>query len=96
MARRGRGRSVEVMKTRHAEAQLEALVETIFRRWPGLVGFSVEDKGELVLTEMETQPWSLQPYELLDEVSVALLDFVDEKPEGLELLRGRTFARTLH
>ena len=84
------------MKTRHPEAQLEALVETIFRRWPGLVGFSVEDVGELVLTEMETQPWSGQPYELLGEVSVALLDFVDEEPAALALLRGRTFARTLH
>jgi hypothetical protein len=84
------------MKARHTEAQLEALVETIFRRWPGLVGFSVEDTGELVLTEMETQPWSVQPYELLGEVSVALLDFVDEDPAALELLRGRTFARTLH
>ena len=83
------------MKARHTEAQLEALVETIFRRWPGLVGFSVEDAGELVLTEMETQPWSMQPYELLGEVSVALLDFVDEAPEALALLRGRTFARTL-
>ena len=84
------------MKARHTEAQLEALVQTLFRRWPGLVGFSVEDAGELVLTEMETQPWSVQPHELLDAVSVALLDFVDEAPEALELLRGRTFARTLH
>ena len=84
------------MKARHTEARLEALVETIFRRWPGLVGFSVEDAGELVLTEMETQPWSVQPYELVGEVSVALLDFVDEDPTALELLRGRTFARTLH
>jgi hypothetical protein len=84
------------MKARHTEAQLEALVQTLFRRWPGLVGFAVEDAGELVLAEMETQPWSVQPRELLDEVSVALLDFVDEAPEALALLRGRTFARTLH
>ena len=84
------------MKARHTEAQLEALVQTIFRRWPGLVGFAVEDAGELVLAEMETQPWSVQPCELLGEVSVALLDFVDEAPEALALLRGRTFARTLH
>ena len=84
------------MKTRQPEAQLEALVQTIFRRWPGLVGFSVEDAGELVLTEMETQPWGVQPHELLGEVSVALLDFVDEEPGAIELLRGRTFARTLH
>jgi hypothetical protein len=84
------------MKARHPRAQLEILVQTIFRRWPGLVGFSVEDAGELLLTEMETQPWSVQPCELLGEVSVALLDFVDEEPAALELLRGRTFARTLH
>ncbi|MGQ0544187.1 MAG: hypothetical protein ACT4P3_02500 [Betaproteobacteria bacterium] len=84
------------MKTLHAEARLEALVARLFRRWPGLVGFAVQDAGELVLTEMETQPWSLQPHELLGEVSVALLDFVDEEPGALALLCGRTFARTLH
>lgn len=84
------------MKTPHAEARLEALVETLFRRWPGLVGFAVRDAGELVLAEMETHPWSARPDELLGEVAGALLDLVDEEPAALELLRGRTFARTLH
>ena len=84
------------MRTPHTEAHLEALVEKIFRRWPGLVGFSVQNTGELVLGDLETQPWSANAHELLGEVAVALLDFVDEEPEALPLLRGRTFARTLH
>ena len=84
------------MKPPRTEARLEEVVRTLFRRWPGLVGFAVRDSGELVLTEMETQPWSVQPYDILDEVSGALLDLVDDDPGALALLRGRTFARTLH
>lgn len=84
------------MKTPGAQARLEEVVQSLFRRWPGLVGFAVQDAGELVLTEMETQPWNVQSYEILDEISGALLDFVDDEPGALALLRGRTFARILH
>jgi hypothetical protein len=31
-----------------------------------------------------------------DEIAVELLDFVKDRPEAAELLRDRTFARTLH
>ena len=33
---------------------------------------------------------------LVGEISEALLELVDERPEATALLRGRTFARTLH
>lgn len=85
------------MKAPRTEAGLETFVEALFSRFPGLLGFSVQDaEGELVLADMETQPWSAQPQEILGDVAVALLDLVDEEPDALELLRGRTFARTLH
>lgn len=80
----------------HAEAHVQALVQKIFRRWPSLVGFCVQDSGELVIGELEMQPWNAQAQELLGEVAGALLDLVDDRPEAIELLRGRTFARTLH
>jgi len=78
------------------EARVHALVQNLFRRWPSLVGFCIQGDGELVIGELETQPWSAQVDELLGEVAGALLDFVDEEPAAIELLRGRTFARTLH
>ena len=32
----------------------------------------------------------------LGEIARTLLELIDERPEAAELLRGRTFARTLH
>jgi hypothetical protein len=33
---------------------------------------------------------------IYDEISVALLDFMLQRPEAREVLRGRTFARAFH
>jgi hypothetical protein len=84
------------MRVSNATPDLEALLQALFRRWPSLVGFSVQDEGELVIGDLEMQPWNAEAHELLGEIAGTLLDFVDEKPGALELLRGRTFARVLH
>lgn len=85
------------------------MVEQLFRRWPALVGFSVQDvaclsddrvagrlEGELCLADLETQPYAALPEELFGDVAVALIDLMDEDPAAREALRGRTFARVLH
>jgi hypothetical protein len=85
------------MKTSpRTEAHIHALVQNLFRRWPSLVGFCVQDNGDLVIGDLEMQPWSAETHELVGEVAGALLEFVDEEPAAIALLRGRTFARTLH
>lgn len=97
------------MKTRQSEIELASVVEALFRRWPSLVGFSVQEAGalsrdraagglgrELVLAEVETDPWPARSQELFGEIALALLDLMDEQPAARELLLGRTFARTLH
>jgi hypothetical protein len=89
--------------------RVESVVEELFRRWPVLVGFSVQDagclsderitgllEGELCLADMETQPYAALPEELFGDVAVALIDLMDEDPAAREALRGRTFARVLH
>jgi hypothetical protein len=40
--------------------------------------------------------FSVQAVALVGEISQALLELVDEQPVAAALLRGRTFARTLH
>jgi len=93
------------------DTELEATVRALFRRWPALCGFSVQEartlsaereagplEGELCLADLSLAPWA-GPGEcarLSGEIGVALLDLLDECPEARELLRGRTFARTLH
>lgn len=83
-------------------------VSEIFAAWPQLCGFSVQDvvdltddrasgqlEGGLYLADVAIMPYA-SPEPMLGEIAVALLDLIDEQPEALEALRGRTFARSLH
>ena len=88
------------MKALRPKSELTVVVDEIFRRWPSLVGFSVQESqtlpADLVIADVETDPWPVQPRELVGEIAVALVDLMDDEPAARELLRGRTFARTLH
>ncbi len=93
------------------ESDLAARLETLFQRCPALHGFSVQPRAsvtrervvaglqeDLFLADVVAH-WPLsgeQAETLIEEISVALLELVDERPEVMALLRGRTFARTLH
>jgi hypothetical protein len=86
------------MKRPRTEAELAAVVEALFRRWPALVGFSVGElpASGLVVSDIETDSWPGQSQELFGEIAGTLRDFVEDEPAARELLSGRTFARTLH
>lgn len=93
------------------EADLAARVDTIFERCPALYGFTVQDcsalpaelrslalERELVVTDIGVYPYlnADQCEQIYNEIAVALLDFMFERPSAKEVLRGRTFVRTLH
>jgi hypothetical protein len=70
-------------------------LDELFRRCPQLQGFAVRPDRPL--------PWHLAcdsddnaAAEVLGEVAQTLLELIEERPEAAGLLRGRTFARTLH
>jgi hypothetical protein len=76
---------------------LEATVNEIFAAWPELYGFSVgRIEGFLSLEDVAADPWGAGVEELPRQIASVLLELIDEHPETAELLRGRTFARTLH
>ena len=90
------------MKTVHAA------VSDIFTMHPELCGFSVQDaetltrervsgqlEAGLYLADVATTTYGSSE-QLLGETSVALLELIDEDPQAVDALRGRTFARTLH
>jgi hypothetical protein len=90
------------MKTVHAT------VNHIFATCPELCGFSVQDaeslsrdrvsgqlEGGLYLADVATTTFD-NSEQLLGEIAAELLDLIDEQPEAVHELRGRTFARTLH
>jgi hypothetical protein len=93
------------------DEDLVARVDDLFGRYPSLQGFSVQGTealpepirsnvmaNTLVVAEVGIDPICGSDYseKVSDEIAVVLLDFVKERPEAAELLRDRTFARTLH
>jgi hypothetical protein len=93
------------------EDDLAARLENIFDRCPQLHGFTVQDSSalpeelrsaalerELVVTDIGVFPFinAEQCEVIYNEIAVALLDFMYERPSAREVLRGRTFVRTLH
>ena len=90
---------------------LAARVEIIFDRCPQLHGFTVQDSSalpeelrslalerELVVTDIGVYPFinAEQCEVIYNEIAVALLDFMYERPAAKDVLRGKTFVRQLH
>lgn len=93
------------------ESDLAARLDSLFQRCPALHGFSVQPgssvsrervfldlRDDLYLADVVWhRPLNVeQATTLVEEISQALFELVDERPEATALLRGRTFARTLH
>jgi hypothetical protein len=93
------------------EEDLAMRVGAIFDRCPQLFGFTVQDSSalpeelraialerELVVSDIGVYPYlnADQCEQIYNEIAVALLDFMFERPAAKDVLRGRTFVRTLH
>jgi hypothetical protein len=95
---------------RHVAAQLEESIVTLFDEFPALCGFAVQDRAgvpdggaatlhpDLFLTDVGLYPApGLGEAKLIcEEIRDLLVQLIDERPETLELLSGRTFARSFH
>lgn len=77
-------------------AALNDALERIFATCPGLCGFSLQDDPDLSFADLALNPGYESTGPLLGTIVEALRELIDEQPDALELLRGRTFARTLH
>ena len=87
------------LERRNAIDAIEASMEQLFRRCPGLTGFSVLEEGaerELCIAHIALQPGYGETQGPRDEIVAALFELLDEHAAAHELLRGRTFARRLH
>jgi hypothetical protein len=86
-------------------------IADLFERHAALSGFSVRgceeipdncprsgDDAELFVGDIGISPaLNAEQYgEIFQELVVALAELIDEEPEAIEELRGRTFARVLH
>jgi hypothetical protein len=92
------------------ELDVRAKINALFARCPTLCGFSVQDRStlperpdgqipdaDLYVTEIGFFPklGADQYGDVFDEITFAISDLVHDQPKAYDVLRGRTFARTL-
>ncbi|HSA88976.1 MAG TPA: hypothetical protein VLF42_03660 [Burkholderiales bacterium] len=78
------------------EAIVEEHVDALFRRVPMLSGFSLRQDLGFADVAVQTWPGYSAGAELYEELVETLAEIAEERPEAVELLRGRTFARAFH
>jgi hypothetical protein len=92
-------------------ADVQARINALFIRCPSLCGFAVQDRAtlpeqltesqipdaDLYVTEIGIFPkLSTDQYaDVFDEITITLSNLVSEQPNSYDVLRGRTFARSL-
>ena len=76
--------------------EVNDMMSTLFQRYPALCGFSV--KEDLSFSNVACHPALVgdEAQILCEEISAALDELIEERPEAAELLRGRTLARIFH
>ena len=99
------------LQSQNGATDLAACVAMIFEKHPILCGFTVQldttlttDRAMVGLqrglyladVELNSPPGFRATQEFCDQIAYMLLELIDEQPEVLDLLPGRTFARTSH
>ena len=82
-------------RRQHNEAVVARHLHQLFQRLPMLSGFWLHP--DLTVAEV-IFAWSgyTAGRDLYEEVMQSLVDLAEERPEAVQLMRGRTFARAVH
>jgi hypothetical protein len=83
-------------RRQHNEAIVARHVHQLFRRLPMLFGFWVRPDLKVAELSVFTWPGYTAGRQLYDEVMDSLIELAEERPEAVQLMRGRTFARAVH
>jgi hypothetical protein len=78
------------------QQQVHEVMNTVFQRYPALCGFSVQE--DLSFTNVACHPALAgdEAQMMIEEISAALRELLEEQPEAAEIIRGRTLARIFH
>ena len=80
----------------HTEAILARHVHKLFQRLPMLTGFWLGPDLEVEELTISTWPGYGAGQDLYEEVMNSLVELAEERPDAVQLMRGRTFARAVH
>lgn len=79
-----------------AEEVIESRLAELFSRLPMLCGFTLRHDLEVTEVTVHTWPGYTAGEDLYENLMQELAELADERPEAALLMRGRTFARTVH
>ena len=88
--------SPDEARRQHSEAIVAKHVQALFQRMPMLCGFSVQQDLEAIDVVVSSWPGHAVAESVHEDLMRALEDLADERPDAVQLLRGRTFARAFH
>ena len=83
-------------RRQHAEAIVARYLDELFQRLPMVAGFWLQPNLAVAELSVFSWPGYAAGPELREEVTQSLADLADERPEALQFMRGRTFARAVH
>jgi hypothetical protein len=83
-------------RRQHIEAIVARRVHDLFQRLPMLSGFWLRSDLEVAELSVFAWPGYTAGQDLYQEVMQSLVELAEERPEAVQLMRGRTFARALH
>jgi hypothetical protein len=83
-------------RRQHTEAFVARHLSELFQRLPMLAGFWLRPDLEVAELSVCTWPGYTAGRDLYEEVMQSLADLADERPEAVQLMCGRTFARAVH
>ena len=83
-------------RRQHTEAIVARRLSELFQRLPMLAGFCLRADFELVEVSVFTWPGCTAGRELYNEVMRSLLELAAERPDAVQLMPARTFARAVH
>ena len=83
-------------RRQHTETIVDRHLRELFQRLPMLSGFWLAPDLDVSELSVFTWPGCTLDRELYEEVMQSLVELAEERPEAMQLIRGRTFARAVH
>ena len=82
-------------RRQHTETIVARHMDDLFQRLPMLSGFCLRNLEVAELSFFTWPGWSACQ-DLYEEVMKSLAELADERPDAVQLMNGRTFARAVH
>ena len=84
------------LERKRTEELVESHLAALFGRFPMLCGFALRHDLEVIEVTVHGWPGYVAGEDLYQDLLQGLAEIAEERPDAAVLMRGRTFARTVH